>query len=266
MLRKMSLDEEPDLKALKLLVRECEHVVDIGANMGVYAKYLSEFVGEGGFVYSIEPIPSTFALLSSNIRKLGLKNVEAMNCAVSDVSRMVTMEIPRYKTGGENFYMAHIVDKKAGGPAVDERDPPAAVAEYRVQTETVDRLFAGSSERIAFIKVDVEGAELDVLRGSTEVLDKFKPAWLIEISDSPDRENSKAARLFRLLADRGYRAFWFDGDSLHERRTGDREINYFFLTEEFVARASERGVLSRPPASDRNGDTSTPPPREGRSS
>ena len=243
-LKKMSIDEEPDLKALQYLIRDGEHVVDIGANMGVYTKYLSEFVGPTGFVYSVEPIPSTFNLLRSNIRKLGLTNVKAINCAVSNSPGKVTMEIPRYKTGGSNFYQAHIVDERERKAPPGSESRPSAVTSCQIEADTADALFASLPDRVAFMKVDVEGAELDLLRGSRELLKKFKPAWLIEISDDPDEENSTASRLFQLLIAQGYRVFWYDGDSLREREAGDKTVNYFFLTEEFILRAQAGRLLA----------------------
>jgi tRNA A58 N-methylase Trm61 len=68
----VSEGDEVDFKIIKQLVNPGDYVADIGANYGVYTKYLSELVGRDGCVYSIEPIPLTFEILYSNVKKLGL--------------------------------------------------------------------------------------------------------------------------------------------------------------------------------------------------
>jgi 23S rRNA U2552 (ribose-2'-O)-methylase RlmE/FtsJ len=56
LLRSFSEKDEIDFKVIKYIVNLGDYVVDIGANIGVYTKYLSERVGSLGRVYSIEPI------------------------------------------------------------------------------------------------------------------------------------------------------------------------------------------------------------------
>ena len=95
-IRSISPNDEPDLKVIQRLVAPGHHVADLGANIGIYTKYLSELVGASGRVHSVEPIPLTFDILRSNVRKLGLRNVELKNCAISDTDGYVTMEVPRF--------------------------------------------------------------------------------------------------------------------------------------------------------------------------
>ncbi|MHC4204926.1 MAG: FkbM family methyltransferase [Planctomycetota bacterium] len=85
------LEKEPELSVVRYLVKPGDFVIDIGANIGVYTKMLSELVGPNGRVYSIEPYPPTFETLSYIVRKLRLDNVEPINIAVSDSEAIVTM-------------------------------------------------------------------------------------------------------------------------------------------------------------------------------
>ncbi len=112
LLRSFSEKDEADFQVIKHIVNCGEYVIDIGANIGVYTKYLSELVGPLGRVYSIEPIPLTFEILSSNVKKFGLKNLELINCAISDNNGSVTMEVPLYDSGGENFMRQKLFMKK----------------------------------------------------------------------------------------------------------------------------------------------------------
>ena len=231
-LRALSEEDEPDLKVIRHLVAIGHHVADVGANIGVYTKHLSELVGVAGRVYSVEPTPLTFDILSSNVRKLGLKNVELKNCAISDVDGYVTMEVPQYEWGGENFYTAHVV-RHQGTTGILRR---AVVA-----STTIDSLFSEARSNLYFIKCDVEGHELSCVRGAVRTIERSGPAWLIEISDNPDDEESRSHQTFHLLLASGYRAYYFDGAKLRVRNARDRSINYFFLRPEHMRVLEERG-------------------------
>src|SRR5580704_3915250 len=140
-LRAASENGEPDLKIVRHLVRPGNHVIDIGANFGLYTKFLSELVEPNGRVYSIEPIPLTYEILTSNLRRLKLRNVEPFNLAISEDEGEVCMEIPRYASGGENFYEARIVE-------------PSKAESFRtvgVDSRPLDVLF-GHLRNIDFIK------------------------------------------------------------------------------------------------------------------
>ena len=229
-LRRFTEDEEPDLRVVKFLVNRGECVADIGANIGVYSKYLSEQTGPSGHVISIEPIPATYEILCSNMRRLTLKNVETRNCAISDMVGQVTMIVPEYDSGGENFYAAHI---KRG--TADE-----SLRCFTVQTLTVDALL--SSMPVQFVKCDVEGHEYNCIRGAAGTIERSKPAWLIEVSGDMAEERSRSYATRRILADSGYRPCWYDGMKLREWQPGTRSVNYFFLTDQQVANLGAKGL------------------------
>ena len=222
-LRAASENGEPDLKIVRHLAGPGSHVIDVGANFGLYTKFLAELVQPNGRVYTIEPIPLTYEILTSNVKRLKLRNVEPFNVAVSDDDADVKMEIPQYTSGGENFYEARIV-KTAKSPAL------RSVA---VKARALDSLF-GHLRQIDFIKCDVEGHELSCLRGAAGILRKTKPAWLIEISGNPDDAKSPAREVFHIMGDSGYLPMWFDGLHLRQRERGDRSVNYFFLTRRHI--------------------------------
>ncbi len=212
LLRRSDGKQEPELVLLADLVRSGDTVLDIGANIGVYTKRLSELVGPTGRVISMEPLPSTFDILSSNVHALKLANVKCMNVAVSDRMGMVRMEVPRYETGWQNIYRAHVVAEKGGN----------------VQAVALDDVFA-SLDHVGFIKCDVEGHELAVLQGATGLIQKHHPKWLIEIDGDPDSPDTKACRTFQLMTDAGYRPYIAQGSGLVPRQHGMTAINYFFL-------------------------------------
>jgi FkbM family methyltransferase len=224
-LRSWRLENEPDLKVVRHLVKLGDHVIDIGANIGIYTKTLSELVGKEGRVYSIEPFPTTFQILCSNINKLHLENVEPLNVAISDSEGVLTMEIPYDRSGTENHYRAHII---CNGMATNKAETA------KVRVSTIDFIFGGGQEKITFIKCDVEGHELACLKGAQKFLAQSQPAWLIEVSGTPEEVNSKAHHVFELLSNNGYTAWWFDGTKLRKRTAGDKSVNYFFLGDDHI--------------------------------
>jgi FkbM family methyltransferase len=235
--REFDENDEPDLAIVRRLVARDTTAVDLGANIGVYTKALSALTGPLGRVVSVEPVTDTFAILTRNVRSLRMTNVTLVNAAVSDKSEMVSMIVPNYESGGANFYQAQIV--------AAEPDPGQTSLHVRVRSMTLDEI-ASAYERISFVKCDVEGHELKCLRGAASVIANHHPAWLIEVSGSPDVAGSSAASVFALLEARGYRGWYFDGELLHERRWGDRSTNYFFLTDSHLSnlRASTPGVFA----------------------
>jgi len=226
-------EDETSFKVIKYLVEHGDQVVDIGANIGVYTTFLSELVGDSGRIYGIEPIPLTFDILSSNVKRLGLKNVELMNYAISNTNSSVTMEIPLYESGGENFYRSRITDKNTN----------SSLRKVKVESKTIDSLFSELPCNISFIKCDVEGHELQCIKGAMKTIEKSKPALLIEISGDPDSPKSTSYEVFKLLTEEGYEAYWFDVTNLKKRHFGDKSINYFFLLPKHIRVLQKNGFL-----------------------
>ena len=138
--------------------------IDIGANVGQYTKRMSDLVGAEGRVIAFEPVPVTFSLLAANVVRFAHCNVTLINAAVSERMDVLGMDIPRFATGLTNFYEARLV---AGSTAAT-----------RVLTLPVDAL--PLDKPIALIKIDAEGHEAFVLQGMRRLVDRFKPALIVE--------------------------------------------------------------------------------------
>lgn len=214
--RKLAHDAgEPEMCVISYLLPPGGCAIDLGANFGLYTRFLSETAGPKGTVHAVEPVPSTFDVLVSNVRRLRLKNVVVHNVAVSNRERIATMKVPKYESGGENYYEARISESESAGDRT-----------IHVRANRLDDLF-GRLGRIDFVKCDVEAHELNVLRGATEILRVHRPAWLVEVSGDPDEHGSSAAEVIRLMAKAGYRMYRIDAE---------RGSNYFFLRPEHVRR------------------------------
>jgi FkbM family methyltransferase len=212
-LRCATPDEEPDLHVAKHLVGPGCTAVDIGANIGLYTRFLSDWVGSTGSVWSIEPNPETYAYLTHSIRRLGLSNVRSLQVACSDRDGPVTLEIPHWPDGGENLYEARLTT--APGPSLRS---------LAVEARRLDSLLPDA--RPVFLKCDVEGHELECLRGARALLARCHPALLIEVSGDA---------IFEATAELGYRSWWRDGRVLRQGRPPRRWANVFFLTDAHAA-------------------------------
>ena len=212
---------EDDVAPVKALVKPGDSVIDMGANFGWYTHVLSSAVGPSGKVYSIEPIPDTFKVLKGVIRKLRLENAFPMNYAMSNVDGTTVMSVPQHEYGGNNFYRAQ----------VETRDSKAIKAQktYKVPMRSLDSQFLSMANQITFIKCDVEGHELPVVKGGTRFFERSKPAWLMEVGGNPDQKGTASHELFRIMEHYGYGVYFFDGKLIRPRPAGHWCVNYLML-------------------------------------
>ncbi len=229
-LRALSETDELDFAVLKHLVKPSDIVADIGANIGDYTKILSDLVGHDGKVYCFEPVPNTYEILSSSIRRLKLTNVKSFNFAISSQEGRLRMEIPTYPDGRESHYLARIVTDE------ENDNTPKIEAEAR----RLDSVLESVIGLVKFVKCDVEGHELSAVQSAEQVIAKSKPSWLIEFSTNPDEPDSDAAKVTQIFRDSGYQILWYDGESLRVRKAGDKSVNYFFLTEKHIAELRDK--------------------------
>ncbi len=143
--------QEAEFELLAEIVGEGDWVIDLGANIGHYACRLSELVGDGR-VIAFEPVPATFAILSANARHFRHQNVTLINAAASNSSESVRMMTPDLDTGLPNYYQSQITDD----------------GDFSVMALPIDGL--GLPHIIALIKIDVDGIEMDILKGSIKKL------------------------------------------------------------------------------------------------
>lgn len=209
-LRSFTEDQWPHFAAVRALVKPCDHVVDAGANIGYVTMLLSRLVGPAGRVDSFEPVPDTFELLSHNARALRLENVQLHHVALSDSAGGATMHVPEYSSGGENLYESSL--EHVEGRAV------------QVQRAMLDGELPGAAKP-SFMKIDVEGHELALLRGAAGVLDRAHPALLIELSAAT------AGEVEEFLRWRGYAPHRWDGVGFVPCDLRAGEVDVFFLRE-----------------------------------
>ena len=163
-------DDERNLRLIKELelLKLGDVAVDVGANAGSYTTYFSAWRGATGRIYSIEIMPNLYNFLEMTYGHL--ENTKFINAAISDTNGIESVY------DGGSFEACNIVGYSSDGR------PNHKIGEIR--SITLDTLLQNEPE-IALIKIDVEGAELKVLKGMTETVKKTD-AILIEIHFDED--------------------------------------------------------------------------------
>jgi FkbM family methyltransferase len=142
---------------------------DVGANVGFLTVIGAHLVGPTGSVYAFEPVPSNTALVRRNAALNGFDNVTVIGKAVSNRSGRGEVALASY----------------AGGAALSTvTAPPDAVGTLPIEVITIDELvFRERLRPPSLVKIDVEGAEIEVLQGMTRTLRECRPVVLYEIDD-----------------------------------------------------------------------------------
>lgn len=191
------LHDGPIFGAFERLVRPGDVVWDVGANIGTYTRVIRQWF-KAGPVIAIEPMAENFALLEENIRLGKLDGVRAFRLALSDRSGEESLQIDDVTSG------TAVLDSVSGGAASEGRQaaglPPRS---ERVRIARLDDLVEKEGlPAPQVIKIDTEGAEVQVLAGSERTL-RANPVRLAIALHGPD----KAAGTLELLARFGYVCF-----------------------------------------------------------
>lgn len=152
------LPYEPfEMAVFARLARPGAVVIDVGANLGLYALRAASLVGPRGLVHAFEPASATYALLRANLAHNAAANVRAFQVALSDAP-------------GEGLLQANRESALAGLAATGRGQ---TVAAERVRIDTLDAHVAREGlGHVDLLKVDVEGFEGHVLRGARATLER----------------------------------------------------------------------------------------------
>jgi FkbM family methyltransferase len=169
---------------------EGDVVIDIGAHIGLYTIIGSKRVGTQGKVVAIEAHPGNFEMLNRNIKLNQLTNVIPLNYAVYSKETKIKLYLPSGESGFTkyNTIMPNWINTQEKFVEVN-----ANTLDYLLQLNKIRQ------EEINWIKIDVEGAEFEVLKGATNVLSKSKDvAILMELHGPPDIYRPKVEELVNL--------------------------------------------------------------------
>lgn len=185
------------------LVRRGDTVLDIGANTGYYTDLFSHLVGGRGRVHAFEPVPPTFAELRQHVRSA---NVVFNNCALADTETTMDLHLP-----GDDHGQASLARHTFGSWTAE-----ASVRTFPCRVTTLDAYAESQGiDGLSFVKCDVEGAELLVLRGAVRTIRRFTPLLFLEVSRHWTADfGYEPADLARFLEPLGYSRFFLVTDRL----------------------------------------------------
>jgi len=201
--------------AFLALVLPGDVMLDVGANEGGYTVLFSHLAGARGRVHAFEPVPPTFARLESRVARLRRHdNVVLNRCAVAETAGEVSLLVP-----GADLGQASLKPHAAGS----WRDA-AAIASWASRAITLDD-YTAELPALDFIKCDVEGAELPVLRGAGATLRRFAPLLFLEVCADWTAGFGYAPReIVPFLAPFGYRSFFLIAAAPRPLADPEREL------------------------------------------
>jgi FkbM family methyltransferase len=195
-------------------------VFDIGANVGFYSLHWASRIAQGGQIHAFEPVPSTFAWLKRNVEINHLTEVvRTNNFGLSDEKKTLSIYLPAVSG--------------CGAASIKNLHPEESSQVVEVDVRTLDDYVSEAGlSRIDLIKIDVEGAELFVIKGGFKTIAQTKPLIFMELL----RKWSKPFgyhpnEVLALLGEIGYRCYTFEDNKVIPFDTMTEETvqtNFFF--------------------------------------
>jgi FkbM family methyltransferase len=145
--------EEETTKLFSEILKEGMTVLDLGANIGYYSLLAGKQIGEKGKVFAFEPWHESFSLLQKNIEVNGFKNI-------IPVAKAVSNQCGRQKLFLSNDPLEHHLGRESGSKFIE------------IDVTSVDEFMEGRNIPVDLVKMDVEGAEMNVLEGMAETISK----------------------------------------------------------------------------------------------
>lgn len=157
--------------------------LDIGANIGNHTLVMSRHARQ---VLAFEPQPEVFQILSRNIEANGITNVRAHPVGLSDCN--------------DSLVLYTNLEGNSGGSTFNPKRRPGHHLKVRSEVRIGDEFLASQGvDRVDLIKIDVEGYELEVLKGLAKTIREHQPIVVIEWNDGPAKRRAQDENLFATL-------------------------------------------------------------------
>lgn len=174
------------------LLTDGDVAIDVGAHYGDFTLAAAFQVGPSGAVYAFEPQPLVRSVLLTNLRHNDIHHVTVLDCAVADYD------------GSSSLYSA-IDPSHTGGASLSETLVDQSRTHMDVSVRQLDGLLIESvGDRLAAVKIDVEGAEAAVLRGASDLVRRSKAAILFEANGLQNGPQGVSSETISFLRESGY--------------------------------------------------------------
>lgn len=214
---------EPEFLWIKEVLAKDSVFMDIGANVGAYVFTLENHLKPEN-IFAFEPNQQLFKRLGRLFPKVNLFSV-----ALSDISTTAEFKIP--VINGEKVHTRGTLQT-----SIKEKNEEKTILQ-KVEVKPLDQLVFDSAQtdrlnlkKLDFIKIDVEGNEMQTLRGAKKTIEKYKPILMVEMEQRHHQDNLWT--LISEIADWGYSVNYLDRETLKLKT----------LTEEFLSQQNPDNV------------------------
>ena len=178
--RSIKNNDEKELQLLKKIIIPETDTIDIGVYRGVYSYEMAKY---SKMVHAFEPNPIIFKDIELNLGKI-IKNINLYNFALSDKENKVLLKVPiRNKNYDKSNYEEYF---QMGRATIHEQNAMGDIETFEIKSTKLDNFTF--SNRISFIKIDVEGHEMSVIKGAENTIKQYKPTLLVEIEEKHSKQ------------------------------------------------------------------------------
>ena len=202
--RSIKNNDEKELQLLKEIIIPGTDTIDVGVYRGVYSYEMAKY---SKIVHAFEPNPIIFKDIKLNLSKI-IKNISFYNYALSDHENTSILKVPiRNKNFDRNNYEEYF---QMGKATIHKENKMEDIETFEVKSKKLDSF--SFSNKISFIKVDVEGHELAVIRGAENTIKKNKPILLVEIEERHSQK--KVSETLDYINSLGYISYFYENELL----------------------------------------------------
>ena len=218
--RSIKNNDEEEIKLVKSFITPNTDSIDVGVYRGVYSYEMSKY---SKLVHSFEPNPILFNNIEKDLKKI-IKNIKFYNNALSDKDGLMSLKIPiRNKSYDKKNYEEYF---QMGKASIHNKNDIDEFESFDIKSKLLDSF--NFTNKISFIKIDVEGHEQHVLEGGINLIKKDKPNLLIEIEKK--HRSDSIEKTFMYLDNLGYKPYTFKNNKLNLLTDVDNSdsVNYIF--------------------------------------
>jgi FkbM family methyltransferase len=197
---------------------------DVGSHIGYFSLLARHLVGSEGQVHSFEPTPSTFAVLRQNMQRFP-------NAVQNNLAAYSHAGVLEFRDFGVAFSAFNSLASDKLGVVDRARITSTST---RVPTITLDEYVRQVAVTPHFIKIDAEGAELEILRGMPDILRRARPMITLEVGDKGGADEVRSRDVVDFIMAHEYAALEFAGESYqpHQPRDAYEYGNLLFVPRE----------------------------------
>ena len=221
-IRSIKNDYEKEISILPQLITANTDTIDVGVYRGVYSYELSKL---SNHLHAFEANPILYKYLKVNLTGI-IKNITLYNFALSDKNGTTLLRVPiRRKT----LFQSQFEEKyHIGLGTIHENNIFNDFDEFNIKTIKLDEI--NFTNKISFIKIDVEGHELNVIEGAKETIRKHRPNLLVEIEEK--HSHKKLSESLKYIENLRYKTYILSNNKLIEFNDLikiNNQINFIFI-------------------------------------